>query len=292
MPGPRTIGDLLDVATRVLEDSSHLFEDHDNRAEAETLMAHVLGVEEDELEPDEVLDSRRRDRFLALAARRAAGEPLPMLTGRIVFYGYELKVAQGAFVPRPSSELLVERALRRLRSKRNPVVVDVCTGSGPIALAVAAERPGAEVWGTDIDARGLAQARRNARDLGIGNVTFRRGDMYSGLPARLAGRVDAITGHVPYVPLDEIEDLPSEVREHEPVYTLAGESGDEWGLLRRAAAESLPWLRPGGWLLLELSEDVTDLARGFCRDAGLEDHGALTDADELSYVVEARHVPD
>jgi release factor glutamine methyltransferase len=288
MPGPRRVEQLIDTATRVLEDSTHLFEDHDNRAEAETLMAFVLDIEEDDIDPDEELDARRRDRFLALAARRAAGEPLPMLTGRIVFYGLELAVTDGAFVPRPSSELLVDRALHRLGRRSAPIVVDVCTGSGPIAMAIADEAPKAEVWGTDIDRRGLAQARRNASALDIDNVTFKRGDMYGGLPDRLRGRVDVITGHVPYVPLDEIDDLPSEVREHEPLFTLSDESGDEWGLLKRAIYGSIEWLRPGGWLLLEVSDDVTDVVAGFAKDTGLKDHGARTDSDELSYIAEAR----
>lgn len=288
MRGPRTVQELLDTATRVLVDSTHLFEDHDNRSEAETLMAYVLDVDEDDLDESEELDPRRRDRFLALVTRRAAGEPLPMLTGRIVFYGLELAVTHGAFVPRPSSELLVDRALRRVRSNKSPIIVDVCTGSGPIAIALGDELPAAEVWGTDIDGRGLAQARRNASDLAIGNVSFKRGDMYDGLPARLKGEVDVITGHVPYVPLDEIEDLPSEVREHEPLYTLSDESGDEWGLLRRAIDESVSWLRPGGWLLLEVSDDVTDVVAELAQSAGLEDHGARTDSDELSYIAEAR----
>ena len=288
MRGPRTVEELLDMATRVLEDSTHLFEDHDNRDEAETLMAFVLDIDEDDIDLEEELDPRRRDRFLALVARRSAGEPLPMLTGSIVFYGLELAVTHGAFVPRPSSELLVDRALHRIRSVKSPVVIDVCTGSGPIAMAIADESPNAEVWGTDIDTRGLAQARRNASDLDIDNVTFKRGDMYGALPSRLKGKVDVITGHVPYVPLDEIEDLPSEVREHEPIYTLSDESGDEWGLLKRAIFESVDWLRPGGWLLLEVSDDVTDIVANFAVQAGLKDHGARTDSDELSYIAEAR----
>jgi release factor glutamine methyltransferase len=229
-----------------------------------------------------------RDRYLALIARRAGGEPFPLLTGRIEFYGLDLAVRPGAFVPRPSSELLVARAARRLRATPTATIVDVCTGAGPIALAVADEFPDAEVFGVDISAEGLEQGRRNARRLDISNVRFRRGDMYESLPRRLRGRVDVITAHVPYVPVGEIDDLPMEVRGYEPIFTLTDHSRDGLDLMRRAVMEAPEWLTPGGWLLLEMSEDHAAKARRMCRRAGLDDKGAATDADGLSVVVEAR----
>lgn len=287
MTEPKTVAQLLLVGERVLADSTHIFEDHDRRREAEDLLAHCAG----ENAPDDaerLLPPRLRDRFLALVARRAAGEPLPVLTGHIVFYGLDLQVWPGAFVPRPSSELLVARAARRLRRKRAPVVVDACTGAGPIALAIAHEVPQAEVWGTDISEEGLRQARRNARKLGIDNVNFRRGDVYAPLPARLLASVDLITAHVPYVPRDEVENLPSEVKEHEPLYTLTDDSDDGLWLMRRAVHESVEWIAPGGWLLMEMSDDMAPKAMRMCREAGYEDHGIAADDDGLSVVVEGR----
>ncbi len=288
MSEPRSVAQLLHIGERVLTDSSHVFEDHDFAAEAEELLAFVLDVDRDELEDSYEPPRRSRDRYLSLIARRAAGEPFPFLTGRIEFYGLELSVRPGAFVPRPSSELTVERALRRLRRRPRPAVVDVCTGSGPIALGIAHELPDAEVWGADIDPRGLEQARHNARRLGIENVVFRRGDMYDALPKRLRGTIDLITAHVPYIPSGEIEDLPSEVKDFEPLYTLTDESFDGTFLMRSAISGAPEWLRPGGWLLLEMSDDMVARARRLCRKVGLEYKGAATDADELSTVVEAR----
>lgn len=285
----RTVEDLLRIGERVLADSTHIFEDHDTDAEARELLAFSMDVDEDDLDDDEEPPVRTRERYLSLIARRASGEPFPILVGHIEFYGLDLKVRAGAFVPRPSSELTVERALRRLRRRSHPLVVDVCTGAGPIAMAIAAEVPRAEVWGTDIDTNGLAQARENARDLEIDNVTFRRGDMYGALPARLEDSVDVITGHVPYVPLEELEDLPSEVREHEPAFMLSDEtSEDGLVLMRKAVGDAPRWLKPGGWLLLEVSEDFGAKIRKLCREVGLEDHGAAMDEDRLSVVVEAR----
>ncbi len=285
---PRTVGPLLALGERVLTDSSHLFDDHDHRREAEDLLASVLDTEADDLDDQEEVSRRLRERYLSLVARRAGGEPFPLLVGHIVFNGLELKVKPGTFMPRPSSELTVGRAAKRLRGRKHPVLVDLATGTGPIAIAVADEVPHAEVWGADIDDAMLALGRRNARTLGITNVRLRRSDLYAGLPHRLMGSVDVVTGHIPYVPPDEVDDLPSEVREFEPLTSLTDYSEDGLGLMRRAVAEAPEWLKPGGWLLLEISHDLESKIRRLCTKAGLEDHGVGRDADDLSLVVEAR----
>ncbi|MFN2594110.1 MAG: class I SAM-dependent methyltransferase [Actinomycetota bacterium] len=290
MAAPVTVDELLAVGTRVLSDSTHIFEDHDNAHEARLLMSAVLGTPEDQLPPKERLSVRARDRYLALVARRAGGEPTPLLTGRIEFYGLDLAVKPGPFIPRPSSELMVSQAIKRLRRvEESPVMVDVCTGAGPIALAVAGEIPQAEVWGTDIARDGLRQGRANARRLGIGNVSFSAGDMYGALPSRLRGRVDVVTGHVPYVPLNELEDLPAEVREHEPIFTLSDQSSsDGLDLMRHAVKEAPEWLGPRGWLMLEMSDDIADEVEEMCLDAGFVEVGTISDDDDLSVVVEGR----
>ncbi len=288
MSEPRTTSELLDAGERVLSDSSHIFEDHDNRMEAEGLLEFVLEADIDDLDPDEIPFRRERERYLSLVARRAAGEPFPILVGSIEFYGLTLEVKPGSFVPRPSSELTVSRAVKRIKKCRRPVVVDVCTGAGPIALAIAHELPRAEVWGTDIDADGLAQARRNAKLLEIDNTTFRKSDMYGSLPKRLKAKLDLITGHIPYVPPGEVADLPAEVKDHEPLFTLSGLSKDGLGLIRTAVEQAPEWLAPGGWMLLEISEDLVPKVRKLCDKAGFEDHGYASDEDDLSVVVESR----
>lgn len=291
MSEPRSVKELLELGERVLSDSSARFEDHDDSYEARQLLASALRVTEEEAEhlPDTLEPPLRiRERYLSYIARRAGGEPQPFIRGEIEFYGLDLKVRPGAFVPRPSSELTVERSLKRLRGRNAPVVVDVCTGAGPIALAIAHERGDAEVWGTDIQAEGLDQGRENARRLGIDNVRFRRGDMYGSLPARLHGTVDLITGHVPYVPLDELEDLPAEVKDYEPVFTLTDHSDDGLGLMRHAIEGAPQFLKAGGWLLLEMSDDLIPKVKRMFKKAGFEGAEAYDDDDGLSVVVEGR----
>jgi release factor glutamine methyltransferase len=288
MSEPRTVSQLLDLGERVLADSTAIFEDHDNRHEAEELLAFCLRVPAPKLRKRAEPPKRVRERYLALVARRAGGEPLPFLIGRIEFYGLDLKVRPGTFVPRPSSELTVARAVRRLRNRRDPVVVDLCTGAGPIALGIADEVPDAEVWGADISSKELDLGRFNARRLGIDNVHFRCGDMFEALPKRLRGSVDVITGHIPYVPPDEVDDLPSEVKEHEPLFTLTDDSRDGLSLIRGAIEQAPEWLEAGGWMLLEVSDDLPAKIRRIFRRAGFEDHGVAEDEDRLSVVIEAR----
>jgi methylase of polypeptide subunit release factors len=139
----------------------------------------------------------------------------------------------------------------------------------------------------DISEEGILLGRSNARALSIDNVRFKRSDMYGGLPGRLRGSVDVITGHVPYVPFDEIDDLPAEVKDHEPIYTLT-DSRDGMYLLRRAIMEGVPWLSPSGWLLLEVSEDLGPRLKRMYKRAGLEQIDVATDSDRLSIVVEGR----
>ncbi len=291
MSEPVTVAELLRVGTRVLEDSTALFEDHDNADEARELLALTLKADADELGDDFQPTRRQREKYLSLIARRAAGEPMPFIRGYIDFYGLELRVKPGAFVPRPSSELTVERALKRLARKEDPIVVDVCAGAAPMGLAVAYERPDSTVWALDISEDGLRQGRANARRLGVDNIHFGAGDMYDPLPKRFLGQVDLIVAHVPYVPADEVEDLPDEVKVYEPLHTLTDQSDDGTYLMRRAITEASSILKPRGWLLLEMSDDIVPRARRIFRHVGFRDVEVVTDEDELSVVLEARQKP-
>jgi release factor glutamine methyltransferase len=244
---------VLDEAVKVLKASPAI--DHwqrgRERIEAEDLLWHVTGEEPDPR--DDVSDADRRT-FERLVRRRATGEPIPLIKGYTEFRGLDLFVRPGVFVPRDASEFLAVQAMRRLRGRPRPIHVDLATGAGTIALAIANEVPGATVVGTDLSGDAVKLARKNAERLGVG-ARFVKGDLFTGLPRSLSGSVDVITLHPPYVPMRELRDLPEEIRAWEPEHTLTDRSRDGLGLISRAAREAPRWLSRHGWFLMEVSPD-------------------------------------
>lgn len=193
------------------------------------------------------------DQAVGLAHRRAAGEPLQYLTGVAGFRYLELEVGPGVLIPRPETELVAERALDVLPDDGS--LVDVGTGSGAIALSVAHERPGARVWATDVSGAALEWARRNRDRLGA-KVELVEGDLLNPLPDQLRGTIDVVVSNPPYVGEDERAALPRDVVEHEPHVALFASDGLE--IIRRLALDAPGWLRPGGWLVVEISERHPD----------------------------------
>jgi release factor glutamine methyltransferase len=252
--------DLLDEGEARLKRSAaieHWPADRERR-DATVLLSFALGdrdPSEDLPDPDPPISARARERYRRFIERRAKGEPIAHILGWTTFRGLRLGVRRGAFVPRQSSELMADSAIRRLRARRKPVAIDLATGIGPVALAVAHEIRRAEVHGTDISLDAVRQARANAASLGLRNASFHRGDLFGSLPARLRGRADVITVHPPYIPPREIRDLPVEIKAFEPRVSLTDLSVNGLGLLERTAEEAPDWLRPGGWLLVEVSPD-------------------------------------
>ncbi|MGH2546713.1 MAG: N5-glutamine methyltransferase family protein [Actinomycetota bacterium] len=285
-----TAGDLIADGERRLRRSPAI--DHwppsRERDEARVLLSLSLGAEADDLEDDRAVDGRRARRYHSLIRRRAGGEPMAHILGWTEFRGLRLRVRPGAFVPRQSSEFTVAQALRRLRGRRRPVAVDLATGIGPIALSLAAAAPRAEVHGTDISADAIRQARGNAASLGLRNVRFHVGDMFAPLPRRLRGGVDVLVAHVPYVPHPEMGDLPLEVRGFEPEHTLTDYTESGLSLVERAAGEGGAWLRPGGWILLEVSPDFARQVRGLLVRAAYRDVRSTKGWPEVTRVIVGR----
>jgi release factor glutamine methyltransferase len=289
---PTTAGELIAEGARRMKRSPAI--DHypaeRERWDAEALLAFVLGLDPDHQVPEDgwEVDARERRRFRELVRRRAGGEPMAHIIGWTMFRGLRLPVKPGTFIPRPSSEFLAFQAARRLKRRRRPVAVDLATGIGPVALAVANEARKSEVHGTDLSADAIRRARANARVLGIRNVTFHVGDLLESLPNRIRGSVDAMTLHPPYVPKDEVEDLPLEIRGFEPEQVLTDYSPHGLGLVERAVLEGREWLRHGGWLLIEVSPDFARPVRNLFVRSGLRDVRSTKGWPQVTRVVVGR----
>ena len=216
------------------------------RLDAELLLAHALGVErirlyldlERPLTPDELAVVR------GLVRRRRAREPVAYILGTREFWGRRFAVTPAVLIPRPDTETLVEQALARIDGASD--VVDLCTGSGCVAVTLACERPGARVSATDLSPEALEVARCNAGTHGA-SVRFLQGDLFAGAD----GPFDVVTANPPYVREDELDGLQPEVAIHEPRMALVGgATGLE--VYERLVPDALERLRPGGHLLVEV----------------------------------------
>lgn len=282
-----TAREVLREAERKLKVSPAIEHPHagKERYDAEQLLAVVLGREPDE---DEEVVGPALARFRRMIARRESGVPLAYLTGRTTFLELTLEVRPGSFIPRESSEFLAEQAIRRLRGRRRPMHLDLATGMGPVALAVASALPRVKVLGVDLARRPVELARHNAVRLGIRNVAFHRGDLFDPVPRRLKGLVDVITLHPPYVGRREMRELPDEIRGFEPEESLTDRSPKGLGLLGRAANEAPEWLRSGGWLLVEVSPDRSRAVAQVLRQTGFRGVRSTKGGVEVSRVVVGR----
>ena len=248
----------------------------DEEDQAWDLLVHVWGREPD---LDDEVPKDIEKKFHKLLARRITGEPMAFILGWVEFLDFRLHLKPGAFVPRLTTEFLAQQAVKRLRPRRNAVHVDLATGIGPVPIGVARAVPKAAVYGLDISRKAVNQAKSNAARLGVRNVTFLRSDMFSALPKNLRGGIDVVTIHPPYVPRNEVSDLPVEIKQFEPKHTLTDQSSDGLGLVRRVVDEGREWLRPNGWLLIEIvAAEFRGIAK-LLRAAGYSDirstHGEL-----------------
>ena len=249
------------------------------RVDAEILLAHVLGTSRSALAADgrRELDAEEHAALDGLLDRRAAREPLAYVLGEWGFRRLTLAVDVRVLVPRPETEIVVERCLARVAGLDAPRVLDVGTGSGAIALAIADEHPGARVTGTDASADALAVARENAARAGL-TVELVEGDLFAGLPA---GPWDLVVSNPPYVSAADIDGLTPEVRDWEPRAALVAEGATE------AVAEGArAALRPGGALVLEIADGSAVRVASLLRDLGFSDVESTNDLAGHDRVVE------
>lgn len=224
------------------------------RADAEELAAAVHRVKRSELHcvPDGSFDAR----FWEGVARREAGEPLQYITGRAFFRYLQLKVGPGVFVPRPETEVMAGWAIDTLRDMdvNDPIVVDLGTGSGAIALSIAQEAPRARVHAVEKDPTAFVHATRNVEALDErGRVRLHLDDFATAL-TELNETVDLVVSNPPYIPMSEWEYVPRDVRDHDPPDALWGGGDDGLDAIRVVERTARRLLRPGGWLAIEHSD--------------------------------------
>jgi release factor glutamine methyltransferase len=220
--------------------------------EAERLLVVAAAMSRAELVTVTELSPETIATFRELVARRIAGEPLQYLEGTVQFGPLELLSDPRALIPRPETEQLWEKVVAWAGDEPPAVIVDLCTGSGNLALALKHSFRGAFVWATDLSPQALSLARENGARTGL-RVDWLEGDLFSPLPEDLRGRVDMVVSNPPYVAESEVATLPDDVGVHEPRGALvAGERGDE--VLAAIAAEVVRWLSPGGRIALEIGE--------------------------------------
>jgi release factor glutamine methyltransferase len=221
--------------------------------ETKVLLLRATGLSETRLlsSPERPVPPRREELFFRFVRERLAGRPLAYVTGRQEFWSLSLRVSPAVLIPRPETEMLVERVLA-LSKRGRETILDMGTGCGNIAIALARELPAAALCAADVSLRALRLARRNAESQGAGRVEFVRSNLFSAF--RGSGRrFDFIVSNPPYIAHGEWDGLPAEVRDHEPRRALlAGETGLEFiGRLVRGARR---FLRPGGYLIFEMGE--------------------------------------
>ena len=242
-----TIREIIFEATQRLEEAGI----PSARLDAEVLLAFLLRCDRLAFfkNPENPISKEQRAAFDRLIERRTGGEPVAYMTGRKAFWSFALEVNPAVLIPRPDTEVIVEEALAVLRQEswRRPRILDIGTGSGAIALALACEVPGASITATDISEAALQTAQKNAAALNVEPIVFLKGDLFE----PVEGRFDLIVSNPPYIGADEYQSLPPGVKNFEPEEALrAGQTGLEF--YEKLIYQAHGYLAENGWLLLEI----------------------------------------
>ncbi len=256
---------------RVLEWTTGHLQKHGSetpRLDAEILLAQARNCRRIQLytDYDTPLTDAVRSTMKELVKRRAAREPVAYLVGHREFFSLDFAVTRDVLIPRPDTETLVLEAVRLAKTLAAPRLLDLCTGSGCIAIALAKQLPGATVDAVDLSPAALAIARDNREKHGVTDrVELMEGDLWSTLPVER--RYHLIVSNPPYVTTSEIETLDDDVRRYEPRLALDG-GADGLDIIRRILAQAPARLEPDGWLLLELDPQQAATVRGLAEATG------------------------
>jgi release factor glutamine methyltransferase len=266
-------------------------------ADAEILTFHAAGADRlaAYMENPEI-NSRLRTKIRRLVGRRAKGEPLQYIVGHVDFLGLTITVGKGVLIPRPETELVAEEAIRQVEGHMSGVrssdgvsphaarILDLCTGSGCIALAVAKAVPEADVWATDVSKVALRFAGKNARSNGVGNVTFLQGSLFDPLPD---GAVfDLVVSNPPYIVSAEIPGLQREIKDWEPLAALDG-GPDGLEFYRRIFSSVGSYLRDGGAVICELGFGQAVAVEDIARSSGFGNISVKKDLAGIDRILKA-----
>lgn len=253
------------------------------RLTAELLLAHCLGVKRIDLylNYDRPLNERELSDYRNLLVRRARHYPLQYLTGEAEFYSCRFNVAPGVFIPRPETEVLVEKVKEAIEGE--VVVADIGTGCGVIAISLAKGLPQAKFSASDISEEALELAQKNSAEHGVEErIQFLLGDLLAPFQG-MEGRLDAVVSNPPYIPRDELENLPDEVRLYEPKAAMdGGKGGIE--VQNRLIVEAWPYLKKGGILALEVGDSQVEVVRNLM-EGGYERIEAFPDLNGIERVI-------
>ena len=273
----------------------------DPLVDAELLVLHAAGMERLRAYIDNPeIDRSLRSKINRLVTRRASGEPLQYIVGHVDFLGLDIRVGRGVLIPRPETELLVEEAIRTVKSKALSVkrsektpsaishqplaILDLCTGSGCIALAIAKEFPAARLYATDLSAKAIKYAKQNAEGNGIENITFLKGSLFGPVEEDMA--FDLITANPPYIRTSDISGLQREVREWEPVDALDG-GADGLDFYREILSKASGYLKADGCILFELGFGQAEAVREIAEGSGFKKLTILKDFAGIDRVLKA-----
>jgi release factor glutamine methyltransferase len=286
-----TISEAIAEAAARIRDAGQTEE----RRAARLLLANALGVDQTQLlvRSGDQLDVATYDIYLGMVARRATGEPLQHITGRQEFYGLDFIVTPDVLIPRPETEFVVEQVLGLAEKlgRQNPLVVDIGTGSGCIAVALARGLPAARLIGTDISAAALCIASKNAERNGVGaRIEFLEGDLFQALEGKvIKGAVDIIAANPPYVPANRPDSVERQVRDYEPAVALFG--GEDGLVFYSRLLEGAPtYLKPRGYLVCEIGYSQLDAVRDIIDRTALQLIEVTSDLQGIPRTLTIRHV--
>ncbi|WP_437188183.1 peptide chain release factor N(5)-glutamine methyltransferase [Planctomicrobium sp. SH668] len=278
---PWTVKRILDWTVKFLTEKGS----DTPRLDAEILLSHARKCKRIQLytQFDQLLTDDERTTMRGLVKRRAAAEPVAYLVGHREFFSLNFQVRPGVFIPRPDTEILVMAALEKLKERPEPTLLELCSGSGCIPITIAKNHPKVQVTTVEISPETIEVTRANIQQHQVeSRVNSLEGDLFGPVPE--GSRFDLIVSNPPYVQRGEIAELAPDIRDHEPHLALDG-GPDGLDVIRILVQESPQWLKPGGWLMFELSPEQAADAVKLLNDAGYTKAGVKNDLSGQARVV-------